>query len=343
MEKECKIESEKFGLIDGQVVYLFRLVNNERTSVEIISYGATIKSINIPDEKGKIKNIILGYDRPEDYLSDKNYLGATIGRYANRISNAAFVMDGKSYSLHKNDGANCNHGGFSGFNKKLFDHKIENGKLILSVESKDGEGGFPGNMMLTVSYQLTNKNELFINYHVSTDKKTPVNITNHAYFNLSGKETILDHQLKIESDMLLESNDNYLPTGVYIDVKDNPGFDFREFKVIGENMNLKKERIKGYNSYFISRRNERSLKRLAILKSRESDTQVEFFSTMPGIMIYTGDYLSGLYRPFSGVSLEAHYYPDSPNRPHFPQGIYAEGDIWRETIMYRIVCPSEYL
>ncbi|WP_019539179.1 aldose epimerase family protein [Proteiniphilum acetatigenes] len=345
MVKLHTIESEKFGIIDGQVVYLFRLVNNERTSVEIISYGATIKSINIPDKKGRIKNIILGYDRLEDYLSDKNYLGATIGRCANRISNASFVMDGRSYSLDKNDGPNCNHGGFSGFHKKLFDHKIENDKLILSAESEDGEGGFPGNITLTVSYQLTDKNDLFMGYHVSTDQKTPVNVTNHAYFNLSGRETILDHQLKIESDRVLESDNNFLPTGAYLNVKNNPGFDFREFKVIGENMSLKKEKIKGYNSYFISRRNEneRNLKRLAILKSGDSDIRVEVFSTMPGVMIYTGDYLSGSYQSLSGVCLEAHYYPDSPNRPHFSQGIYAEGDTWRETIMYRIVCPSEYL
>ena len=333
----CKIESEEFGVIDGQVIRLFRLINNKELCVEIISYGATIKSINIPDEKGEIENIILGYDTLEGYLSDNNYLGATIGRYANRISDASFVMDGKSYFLDKNDGTNCNHGGFSGFNKKLFGHKIEDEILILSVESEDGEGGFPGNMILTVTYQLTDKNELFIDYHVSSDKKTPVNITNHAYFNLSGKETILDHQLRIESDKVLVSDDNFLPTGAYIDAKNNPGLDFREFKVLGENMSLKKEKIKGYNSYFISRNTERGLSRLATLKSEEPNRYVEIFSTMPGIMIYTGDYLSGLYRPFSGISLEAHYYPDSPNWPHFPQGIYAEGDNWKETIMYRIV------
>jgi len=337
MEKECEIESEKFGIIDEQIIYLFRLFNSKGTSAEIISYGATIKSINIPDEKGDIENIILGYDRLEDYLSDKNYLGATIGRCANRISNASFVMDGKSYFLDKNDGPNCNHGGFSGFNKKIFDHKIENDKLILSAESEDGEGGFPGNITLTVVYELTDNNELYINYHVSTDKKTPVNITNHAYFNLSGKGTILDHQLKIESDKILESDGNFLPTGAIIDVEKNGAFDFREFKVISENMNLKKERIRGYNSYFISRNNKRGLIKLATLKSEKRKRYLEVFSTMPGIMLYTGDYLSGYYKPFSGISIEAHYYPDSPNWPHFPQDVYAEGANWKETIMYRIV------
>ncbi|MEA4917692.1 aldose epimerase family protein [Proteiniphilum sp.] len=244
----CKIESEEFGVIDGKLAYLFRLINKRGVFVEIISYGAIIKSMNLPQEDGVCGNIILGYDRLEEYVSDKNYLGATIGRYANRISNASFMMDGASYLLDKNDGLNCNHGGFSGFHKKIFDHKIEDEKLVLSVDSVDGEGGFPGNITLTVTYQLTDQNELFIGYHASTDRKTPVNITNHAYFNLSGDETIWDHQLKIESDRMLESNDNFIPTGTYIDIKNNPGFDFREFKTIRENMSLKKEKIEGYNS-----------------------------------------------------------------------------------------------
>ncbi len=332
----CKIESEEFGVIDGKLAYLFRLINKRGVFVEIISYGAIIKSMNLPQEDGVCGNIILGYDRLEEYVSDKNCLGATIGRYANRISNASFMMDGASYLLDKNDGLNCNHGGFSGFHKKIFDHKIEDEKLVLSVDSVDGEGGFPGNITLTVTYQLTDQNELFIGYHASTDRKTPVNITNHAYFNLSGDETIWDHQLKIESDRMLESNDNFIPTGTYIDIKNNPGFDFREFKTIRENMSLKKEKIEGYNSYFISKNKEKSLKRLAILKNDNGNRSVEVFSTMPGIMIYTGDYLSGLHPPFSGICLEAHYYPDTPNRPHFPQDVYAEGDIWSETIMYRI-------
>lgn len=332
-----KIESEEFGVMKEQNISLFKLINRRGIYIEIISYGATIKSINIPDEKGEFENIILGYDRLEDYLFDKNYLGATIGRCANRVSNASFVMDGKPYSLDKNDGLNCNHGGFSGFNKKIFDHKIENNKLILSAESEDGEGGFPGNITLTVMYELTDDNELYIDYHVSTDKKTPVNITNHAYFNLSGEGTILNHQLKIESDKILEFDDNFLPTGVIIDVEKNRVFDFREFKVISENMNLKKEKIRGYNSYFISRNNERDLIKLATLKSEKRKRYLEVFSTMPGIMLYTGDYLSGHHKPFSGISLEAHYYPDSPNWPHFPQGIYTEGTNWKETIMYRIV------
>ncbi len=261
-----KIESEEFGIIDGQAIHLFRLINKSGLSVEIISYGATIKSINIPDENGKTENIILGYYKLEGYLSDNNYLGATIGRYANRISNASFVMDGKSYSLDKNDGTNCNHGGFSGFNKKVFECKIKEGKLFMIAGSLDGESGFPGSITLTVTYQLTDKDELFIDYHVSTDKKTPANITNHAYFNLSGEETILNHQLRIESDRVLESDNDFLPTGAIIDVENSPDLDFREFKVIGENMNLKNEKMKGYNSYFTAREDKKCVEEARDIK-----------------------------------------------------------------------------
>ena len=333
----CEIESQEFGRVGGKAVYLFRFVNDPGTNIEIISYGAIIKSIKRPDKKGKIQDIVLGYGTLEDYLSDNNYIGATIGRYANRISDASFSIDGKTYFLDKNDGDNCNHGGFSGFNKKLFDYKIEKDKLILSVESADGEGGFPGNMMLTITYQLAGKNELFIDYDVSADKKTPVNITNHSYFNLSGEKTILKHRLKIESDRVLEFDNNFLPTGNGVDVSNNPGFDFRRFRVIAENMNLKREKMIGYNSYFIAREKNDVLKKLVTLRSEKSDSGVEVFSTMPGVMIYTGDFLSGSHRPFSGISLEAHYYPNSPNHHHFPEKFCECDRNWKETIMYRFI------
>lgn len=335
MNKNCIVESKKFGAIDGQDVYLFRLANTKGTSVEVISYGATIKSINVLDEQGTIVNIVLGYDSLEEYVSDTNYLGATIGRCANRISNASFVMDGETYLLDKNDGLNCNHGGYSGFHQKIFDHRIEDEKLILGAKSPDGEGGFPGNVVLTVTYQLTERDELVIDYHVSSDKKTPVNITNHAYFNLSGEKTIEGHLVKIEADRIVESDDDFLPTGAIVDVEKNEAFDFREFRKIGDQLKLKSEKIRGYNSYFIAREKGSTLKKLATLKSVANNRGVELFSTMPGVMMYTGDYLSGPHEPFSGVSLEAHYYPDTPNWAHFPVGVYAEGADWNETIVYR--------
>ncbi len=330
------IELEPFGVFDGTVVQRFQLINTKGCRVEVISYGATLKSIAVPHD-GKMDYIILGYEALEDYLVDTHYIGATVGRFANRISRASFVMDGKTYRLDRNDGENCNHGGFSGFDKKVFVCRIENEGLTMVAKSPHGEGGFPGNVTLTVIYRLTDENELFIEYRVSTDRKTPVNITNHAYFNLSGEETILNHQLKIESDSVLVFNQDFLPTGDFMDVGDNPGFNFREFNLVGNAMRMKSEAIRGYNAYFVAREGEKGLKKLATLKSDAKNRGVELFSTMPGVMVYTGDYLSGHHKPFSGMSLEAHYYPDSPNWPHFPSGYYAENDCWKETIVYRII------
>lgn len=330
------IESDIKGNREGRPVRHFKLVNREGLCVEIINYGALIKSISLPEKDGVSENIVLGYDRIGDYFSDTHYLGATIGRYANRISDASFRMGAQLYRLDKNDGENCNHGGFSGFHAKLYDCSIEGNKLILRAESTDDEGGFPGNVVLSVSYHLSDENELQMDYHLSTDKRTPVNITNHTYFNLSGEETILRHQLQIASDELLETNENFLPTGRILKIDDNPGFDFREFREIGMMMQMKQEKIRGYNSYFIARDKSRRLKKLVTLKTEKSHRSVTVFSTMPGIMLYTGDYLSGDHVPFSGVSLEAHYFPDTPNQPTFPRGIYAEGNNWEETIVYHI-------
>lgn len=330
------IESDNKGNPGGRSVRLFKLVNRKGLSVEIINYGAVIKSIWLPEKNGVSENIVLGYDHIDEYFSDTHYVGATIGRYANRISAASFSMGAQLYRLDRNDGENCNHGGFSGFHAKLFDCSFGENKLILRAESPDGEGGFPGNVVLTVTYHLSDENELQMDYHLSTDKRTPVNITNHTYFNLSGEDTVLRHQLRIESDELLETDESFLPTGRILKTDDIPGFDFSQYREIGKMMQMKQENIKGYNSYFIAREKSSGLKKLATLKTEKGHRSVTVFSTMPGIMLYTGDYLSGKHAPHSGVSLEAHYFPDTPNQPSFPRGIFAVENNWRETIVYRL-------
>jgi len=328
-----KIEAEKTFTEGEKDIYLFHMVNGRGVCVEIMNYGATIVSIGIP-VNGIFKKIVLGYEKIEDYFSDNAYLGATIGRFANRISGAVFRMDGKIYQLDKNDDEHCNHGGFGGFHKKIFDFEILDNKLVMYAESPDGEAGFPGNVILTVSYSLSENNELIMDYTVTADRKTPVNITNHAYFNLSGEKDILGHQLKIESDTYLESDAQFLPTGRKLRIEENPGFDFRLFAEIGKNSLLKNEKMKGYNTYFIAREETSKLKKLATLCDERSGVSLEVHSTMPGIMIYTGDYLSGGHQPFSGISLEAHGFPDSPNRPEFPQSVVTPGRLWQETIIY---------
>lgn len=332
-----EIISKKTGLFKNKEILLYKLTNKNGVTVEVINYGATLISFSIPDYNEVLRNVLLRYENIEDYFSDSNYLGATIGRFANRISNASFIMDEQSYTLDRNDEKNCNHGGFSGFNQKIFKSKIEDNKVVMLAESYDGEGGFPGNVQLTVSYSLSDKDELCIDYSVSTDKKTPINITNHAYFNLSNENDILNHQLKVESNSYLQTDNDFVPTGVHKYIDRSPGFDFRKFTKFNSNMQLKNEKIKGYNTCYIVDERNNNIKKLATLKSDIFNIGIEVYSTMPGVMIYTGDYLSGTHQPFSGVSLEAQYFPDSPNNLNFPESIAYPHKDWKERIIYRFI------
>lgn len=301
---------------DREIV-LLKLQNARGAYVELCNYGATLVSMIVPDRYGKLENIILRYHPIEGYFSDKFYMGSTVGRFANRIARAQFQLNGTTYLLDKNDGNNSNHGGFSGFHSRIFDYKKEDGQIIFSYLSRDGEGGFPGNLCLTVTYSFSDNNELSIEYRAISDQETVFNPTNHAYFNLSaGKTTILNHELKVYSDCYLETNDEFLPTGKILPLADS-AFDFCDYRKISALMPLKKEILPGYNTYFISNSNE-ELKHLASLREPDSGRCLEVYATMPGIQVYTGDYLSNPFYPFAGIAMEAQYYPDSPNHPHFP-------------------------
>jgi len=314
---------------------LFRLENTAGCYVELLNYGATVISIVVPDKFGTPKNVVLNYDDPVDYLTDPFYLGSTIGRFANRISNARFKLNGKVCYLDKNDGENSNHGGFWGFNKQVFDVEEKEDEIVFYLKSPDGAGGFPGNIDCRVVYSFNDSNELQITYQVRADKQTPFNPTNHAYFNLNPEhKTILDHRLKIESDDYLESDDAFLPTGKILPVT-GTAFDFTEYRNIRERMPFKKEAINGFNTYFISREEEsRGLKKLASLQEETSGRRLEVYSTMPGCMFYTGDYLSGKHVPFGGLCLEAQYYPDGMNKPGFEVNLLEPGQIKTDIIRY---------
>ncbi len=316
---------------------LFRMQNASGSFVDILNYGAAIVSIVVPDKNNRLGNVVLNYPNLVDYLADTAYLGSTIGRFANRISNAGFELDGEAFSLDKNDGKNTNHGGWKGFNKQFFDYKIVDDSLVLSIDSKDGEGGFPGNLHFSVRYSFNDANELTIRYKGIADRKTIMNPTNHAYFDLSsGKECPLDHQFKVAADRFLEMNDEFLPTGKILPIQDNAAFDFRKFKKIRELMPLKREILKGYNTYFIgTEANVGTPRLLASLKSEGSGRCLEVYSDMPGIQFYTGDYLSGVHKPFDGVCLEAQFYPDAPHHSHFPSCILEASKEVTYTIRYK--------
>ncbi|MDR0865019.1 MAG: galactose mutarotase [Candidatus Symbiothrix sp.] len=302
---------------------LFRLTNASGAYVELLNLGATLVSWYVPDREGKLENIILTYPELEDYVANPYYLGSTIGRLANRITKAQFTLDGKTCRLDKNDGANCNHGGFNGFHNRLFDMEVlSNNRVAFTYESPDGEGGFPGKVRLTVSYTFTDHNALCIVYNVLSDKATVFNPTNHAYFNLSGKGgTICSHQLKVFADQYVVTDEAFLPTGEIRPLSEG-AFDLNT--------------LQAYNTYFISN-DKYVVKNLATLSEATSGRSLTVCSSMPGIQVYTGDYLDKPFAPCAGIALEAQGYPDAVNHPHFPSCRIEAGEEKVYAIQYTLL------
>jgi aldose 1-epimerase len=328
------IEYSHVSTFNSKKIYLFSLKNDSGACLQLLNYGATIVSVVMPDRNGVPGNVVLNLNSVDGYFSDKHYMGSTIGRFANRISNGRIMLDGKHYELDKNDGKHCNHGGYSGFNTMIMDFTIEGNNVIFHTTSSNGDSGFPGNVSIQISYTLSGSNEVIIDFKASSDTKTPLNFTNHAYFNLFPEgQNILDHELKVDSREYIEMNSEFLPTGKILPVS-GTAFDFTEFKKISNLMQLKQEHIKGYNTYFIYSGSGAGLKRLASVREIYSGRTLDVYSTMPGVLIYTGDYLDGSHQPFGGLCLEAQYYPDAPNQPNFPDAIYDPDNSYHETIKY---------
>jgi aldose 1-epimerase len=330
----AKSISEFIGHHRGKAVYEFRLVNKHGNYVELSNYGAIVKSIVVPDALGNLANVVLGYPTFKGYFFDKCYIGATVGPFANRIANAAFTIDGQAFNLDKNDGINNNHSGTAGFNNKVFDFVADKETVTFSLHSPDGEGGFPGNLEAKVVYRWTDDNELIIEFLATTDKPTPVNFTNHSYFNLSGcAETIHNHELIIYASQMLESTPDYIPTGKIIQAGEQ-GFNGQK---LGDVM-----KGSGLNNYYIFDSNGVNYQN-SVVKHPASGRVMEVFTTYPGVQLYTGDYLGSdctsghgaPYKPFDGLCLECQFYPDSPNRPHFPDTILRPGEIYHHSIIYK--------
>lgn len=333
----CTISKKPVSCLDGRDVFLFKIENSSGAYVEILNYGAYLVSVVVPDNKMKLGNVLLNYSDYESYFSDNLYLGsAVIGRVANRITDARFNLNDKEYFLDKNDGDNCLHGGFSGFNNKLLDYTIQDECLLFTGWSADGEGGFPGKMVFSVKVSFSDHNALTFEYDATCSKICPVNFTSHAYFNLSKDHaSILNHELKVNAFECLEMNNDFLPTGDIMQIK-NSSFDFRDYHKIWTMMAGKNESIKGYNTYFICSDNEKhKLKKLASVLDKKAGRKIEVFSTMPGILIYTGDYLRGSHLPFSGLCLEPQYHTDFVNNLQFPQSFSGPGNNYHEIISYQ--------
>ncbi|GAB2782487.1 galactose mutarotase [Halomonas shantousis] len=359
------VEQAQFGTLpDGREVDVYRIVNANGIEMRVINYGGIIVSLRTPDVKGQFDDIVLGFDSLEKYLSDtyrdaNPYFGALIGRYGNRIADGRFSLDGQTYELATNDGPNHLHGGKQGFDKVLWQAEpFENDQgrgVVLTYTSADGEEGYPGRLETRVTYTLTDADELDIEYHATTTQATPVNLTQHSYFNLEGEGsgTILDHYLMINAEAFTPVDETLIPTGEIRPVAGTP-FDFTQPTPIGERIEQDNQQLqygKGYDHNFVLAREssgaegnkaDDSLVLAARVWEPDSGRLLEVSTTEPGLQFYSGNFLTGNltgkrgqpYRHRSGFALETQHFPDSPNQDDFLSTILEPGDTYHSRTVY---------
>lgn len=349
--RQLDIKVKPFGETpDGQQVRLYTLRNVNGLSAEIMTYGAIVVTLKTPDCKGKMDDIVLGYDNLQDYIKNSPYFGAIVGRYGNRIGQGKFTLDGVEYKLAVNNGENHLHGGVKGFDKVVWSDepvwKADAVGVKLSYLSKDGEEGYPGNLSATVTYLLTNANELRIEYQATTDKATPVNLTHHGYFNLTGaKRDILDHVLALNADKFTPVDKGLIPTGELLRVAGTP-MDFTRPTAIGAGIGNDFEQLKfggGYDHNWVLNKGGRGMIAAARVYEPATGRVMEIRTTEPGIQFYSGNFLDGtitgkggtVYKHRWGLCLETQHYPDSPNKPDFPSTILRPGQKYETTTIYR--------
>ena len=355
-QSKAGITKDSFGQLDGQPVELYTLTNNNGVVLKVTTFGGIITELHVPDKNGKMEDVVLGFDKLDGYLSPEYkksgpYFGAIIGRYGNRIAKGKFTLDGAEYALATNNGENHLHGGIVGFNSVVWDAKTvecANGKALeLSYTSKDMEEGYPGNLQVTVTYTLTDENEVKIEYDAVTDKATPCNLTNHSYFNLSAckQPTNANHELTIFADKYTEVDESLIPTGNLPDVAGTP-MDFSAPYKIGERIDDDFEQLKlgaGYDHNWVLRNDDGSLALAATVYEPESGRFMEVFTTEPGVQFYAGNFLDGTlvgknnttYVHRAGLCLETQHFPDSPNQPTFPSTILQPGETYKTQTIYK--------
>ncbi|WP_037316985.1 aldose epimerase family protein [Salegentibacter sp. Hel_I_6] len=351
-EKSQKTEMQKedYGTTsDGEKVAQYTLTNENGMEVKIITYGGRITSLKAPNKNDEFENVVLGFDSLEQYTKDNPFFGALIGRFGNRIANGKFTLDGEEYTLAQNDGQNHLHGGEKGFDKVVWTvDDASTNSLTLSYISEDMEEGYPGTLETTVVYTLTEDNALEVDYNATTDKKTVLNLTQHAYFNLSGdfSETILDHKIEINADKFLPVNETLIPTGELKDVAGTP-FDFREAKTVEQHIEEKNEQLergKGYDHNWVLNEQDSGMRFAASAYHEESGRMLEVHTNEPGIQFYSGNFLDGTlpqadgegnYGHRSGFCLETQHYPDSPNQEGFPSVVLEPGETYSSKTSFK--------
>ena len=329
-------------------ITLYTLTNASGASVTLSTLGAGIVGVVVPDKDGKMEDVVLGYADATDYIGDGPCAGKTPGRYANRIAKGKFSIDGKEYSLAINNGPNALHGGPEGFMNQNWEAEAVGSHVKFTYTSLDGEEGYPGELKATVVYSWNDNNELTIDFKAESDKKTVVNLTNHAYFNLDGENagSILDHELQLLASRYLPTDETQIPTGEMAPVKDTP-MDFTEPKRIGQDIEADFEALKigkGYDHcWVLDNWHKHTLIPAARLKSAKTGRVVEVFTTQPGAQVYTGNWLAGSpknksgrsYNDYDGVAIECQGMPDAPNHRNFPCQLLGPGEVYEQTIVYR--------
>lgn len=348
------ITSKLYGKTpDGTEVHIYTLRNSNGMVSEITNYGGIVVSLLVPDRNDKYDDVTLGYEKLDGYLKQGPYFGAIIGRVANRIENSKFEINGIEYSVYKNEGENHLHGGLKGFDKVVWQAEIikqdQDECLQLTYRSKDGEENYPGNLDVKVIYTLTDDNALKIDYYAVSDKDTIVNLTNHAYFNLSGHAAgnILKHSLMINADKFTAINEQCLPTGEIRDVKGTP-MDFTKLTLIGTGLSIEDEQIacgKGYDHNWVLNVNGKSPEKAAELYEADSGRLMEVYTTKPGVQFYSGNFLDGsevgkdgaVYEKWSGLCLETQYFPNGLKYKHFPSPLLKAGEQYNHTTIYKFL------
>jgi aldose 1-epimerase len=338
------IEKVLFGVSpEGKEVHKYTLKNHHGMEVDIISYGAIVTAIRVPDSKNEPGDVVLGFDTLAEYLGDHPYFGAMVGRVCNRIGKSRFELEGRIYRLTANEGENQLHGGLKGFDKQVwtsYSQKTpEQISLILGYVSPDGQEGYPGTLMVEVEYSLNDQNELGITCRAKTDKPTHVNLTNHSYFNLNScKGSIHEHELMIAADRITELDEESIPTGKILPVDGTP-YDFRLSKAIGEHLD---EVEPGYDINYVLDMAPRDLTRVAAVHDPESGRTMEVLTTLPGIQLYTSNHVHGtngkggnVYEKHHAVCLETQFFPDSSSHPEFPSTILLPGEEFSAVTVYR--------
>ncbi len=349
-EAKTKVTRQEFGKTkDGQAVQLYTITNAKGMEARIMTYGGIIVSLKTPDKAGKLGDVVLGFDSVAGYQTDPPppYFGALIGRYGNRIAKGTFSLEGKTYKVPVNNGANALHGGIRGFDKRVWTGKEIEGGVELHYVSKDGEEGYPGNLSTTVRYIMTDETELKIEYRATTDKPTVVNLTNHSYFNLAGQGEglILNHKVTINADKFTPVDSGLIPTGELRPVAGTP-FDFRQPFLIGARIDSPDEQIKlggGYDHNYVLNHPNTGMRLAATVQEAKTGRVMEVYTDQPGLQFYTGNFLDGSltgkggknYPRRSGFCMETQHFPDSPNHPAFPATELKPGQTYQTATIFK--------